>query len=89
MKYRRKYSDIDAIQFLNGDGPSTINDCSKFCGIDHFDFDNNTYDAIVRTYEGQCRCVSGTWIIKDSEGDLDLCPPALFDACYEAIKEQQ
>lgn len=94
MKYRKKPVEVDAIQFLNGDGKSTISDCLRFCGTNEVELEEDFMEGgmglIIPTLEGNMRADNGDWIIKRATvagGEFCVCKPDIFEKTYEKVEE--
>ena len=95
MKYRKKPVIVDAIQFFNGDGKSTVLKCIEFCNghADLIETCSSGHVLEIRTLEtndeiGCTHCASdGDWIIKGVQGKFYPIKPDIFIDTYEKIKE--
>jgi len=85
QKYRKKPIVIEAIQFFNGDGPNTIDECIKFTGGKALL--NNFNILIIPTLEGDLSASDGDFIIKGIQGEFYPCKPDIFEATYEAVQQ--
>jgi len=84
MKFRKKPIVIEAIEFLNGDGPNTIRECIDFTGglATYLDLEDK---LIIPTLEGDHAASTGDWIIKGVQGEFYPCKPDIFEKTYERV----
>lgn len=91
MKYRKKPVVVDAIRFWNGDGPSMIQECLKFCegAADFCEESINDGGAFLAIYTmGRVRrAYDGYWIVNRAPGDFVVRSPDLFERLYEKVDE--
>lgn len=87
MKYRKKPVVIEAVQFLNGDGRSTIKECLDFVSnkADLIELCNENHVLVIRTLEGEITASDGDFIIKGVKGEFYPCKPDIFEATYEKV----
>lgn len=88
-KYRKKPLVVQAIQFLNGDGPNTIRDCIAFtqnkAKVEEIEDD---CFLIIPTLEGEHMAVDGDYIIRGIKGEFYPCKPSIFESSYEEVVQQ-
>ena len=77
MKYRKKPLVVDAIQWT-GDLPLP----EEFEEMGFLE-DENGYDLLILTKEGEMRCKMDDWIIKGIEGEFYCCKNSVFQETYE------
>ncbi len=81
MKYRKKPIVVTAFQWLgNISLPEEFEDmgCME---------DDNGYDLIIMTLEGDMRCRMDDFIIKGVNGEFYPCKPDIFFKTYEKVEE--
>jgi hypothetical protein len=84
MKYRKKPSIIEAIQFT-GDN---YKDCHFFIGgLQGRNYDPTLNYPNIRTLEGVMRISVGDYIIKGVDGEFYPCKPDIFNKTYEKVEE--
>jgi len=82
MKFRKKPVVIDAIQFTGENGMEIVH----FADGRYVSPDGDA--LIIYTLEGNMRADVGDWIIKGVKGECYPCKPDIFEATYEAVKEE-
>lgn len=87
MKFRKKPSEIEAVQYLgfeeNGE------ECERFLG-DAFESHIPDWDKIVIRLQGGGELVvnKGNWIVRDPHRGYLLYKPDVFEKMYERVFEQ-
>ncbi len=85
-RYRRKPVVIEAEQFLLDKKPWPE-------GVERAKTYGNVGDRwrpgnlIVRANGRAHRVISGDWIIRASNGDVNICEPDIFEATYEKVED--
>jgi hypothetical protein len=88
-KYRKRPVAIEAVQVNR----ENLYDVAHWCGAhtnlaakpsDHTDV---AYWLTIPTLEGVMRADLGDWVIKGVEGEFYPCKPAIFDATYREVPE--
>lgn len=89
-RYRKKPIIIEAFQYFSNMGTYTekiprwfIAACMS--GIVYSDGDID----FIKTPDGFHTISDGDWIIREIEGELDLCKPDIFKATYEEIPDDE
>ena len=81
MKYRKKQSEIEAIQNIVGRA-ETISTWMKLLGCEPI-FDGASFS--VRTPEGKWMADRGDWITLSTRGEFRFIKSSIFDATYEPV----
>lgn len=86
-KYRKKPIIIEAIQFLNGDGPNNIKECLSFVGVNALleETEDGSCCMFIRTLEGDMALSNCDFIIKGINGEFYPCKPDIFEKTYEEV----
>lgn len=84
MKYRKKPVVIEAVQYFNGDGPNTVQQCVDFVGSNCFMNEDNLF--VIKTLEGDMVALDGDYIIKGIKGEVYPCKPDIFEQTYEKVE---
>ena len=83
-KYRKKPVVVEAVQW---DG--TNNGAQKIYDIilPGYKIRGIVLNFTLRTIKGNLYASPKDWIIKGTEGEFYICPPDIFEATYEEVKE--
>ncbi len=85
-KYRKKPVVIDAIQFFNGDGKSTLSDCVSFTNNLAW-YNDRVEGLVIPTLEGDMVAKDGDFIIKGIKGEFYPCKEDIFNQTYEEVSD--
>lgn len=84
--FRKKPLAIEAVQLLDsaftGDHPNDEH-------VRGVVYDPTNKVAKIQTLEGTMTANIGDWIIRGVKGELYPCKPDIFEATYEAVREQE
>ncbi len=82
MKYRKKPVEVEVVRY---DGTDTAARWINDNGGNSFQDRNNRF--LIRTLEGDMCADAGDWIIRGVKGEFYPCKPDIFEATYEAVKD--
>ena len=89
-KYRKRPVEIEAIQFGVSVQRGEAWKWAREMGCENLQAgtDEKGHFLLIDTLEGEMRCDEGDWIIKGVNGEFYPCKPDIFEATYEAVKEE-
>lgn len=87
IKARKKPIVIEAIQFFNGNGKNTINDCMGFIG-GHAYYNEDEDELIIQMLEGTMVVSDGDYVIKGVNGEYYPCKPDIFEKTYNILEDE-
>lgn len=79
MKYKKKPSTIEAIQYHK----DKIGEALDFCSQMKYDPESNEY--YIQTLEGSMLVSEGDYIIKGVAGEFYPCKPDIFERIYDPV----
>lgn len=85
-KYRKKPVEVEAIKF-NGDAlTGNYEDVVKFMQV-NAGYSTLNKEILVLTSKSTIPAEDGDYILKDTNGELSICKPDIFEKTYELVKE--
>tara|TARA_S200002703_G_scaffold129090_1_gene116032 strand:+ start:135 stop:404 length:270 start_codon:yes stop_codon:yes gene_type:complete len=87
-KYRTKPIEVEAVQ-LRWD---TWSEMCEHANVGRLEDgkpqgrqDGEAIGLDIPSLKGLIQASEGDWVIKDAQGELDICKPDVFDATYDAV----
>lgn len=90
-KYRKKPVEIEAMQFLTGEGTTAAMEPVLWIERNGGEYRIDPADGwlYIRTLEGEMHVRNGDWIIRGVQGEFYPCKPDIFAATYEKVQESE